>query len=198
MAEVVPALGKALETELPGIVERSGVVSREEWVHANVSTFARLLGSVEGDLVTQVVPPGAGLIKSTMAIANRMVSTRQFGYLLGFIGQRVLGQYDLALISAEAEPGRLLFVDENIRRTATALGGAAQSRSEPGSPFTRPPMPSSSRPIRGFGRIWRAGSRRRSSRSRPASPAWAGAMCPPGSGGQSEARAPGRTGWKSS
>jgi coenzyme F420 biosynthesis associated uncharacterized protein len=121
MREVVPALTKALDTELPGIVERSGVVSRADWVHANISTFARILGSVEGELLTQAVPPGSGLVKSTMAIANRMITTRQFGYLLGFIGQHVLGQYDLALISAEAEPGRLLFVDENIRRTATSL-----------------------------------------------------------------------------
>ena len=40
----------------------------------------------------------------------------------GFMGQRVLGQYDLALLSAEAAPGRLLFVEENIRQTARALG----------------------------------------------------------------------------
>jgi coenzyme F420 biosynthesis associated uncharacterized protein len=50
-----------------------------------------------------------------------MVTTRQIGYLLGFMGQRVLGQYDIALLTAESAPGRLLFVDENIRRTAEAL-----------------------------------------------------------------------------
>ena len=38
------------------------------------------------------------------------------------MGTRVLGQYDLALLSAEAAPGRLLFVEENIRATARALG----------------------------------------------------------------------------
>jgi len=121
MAEIVPALGRALHAELPGVVERSGVVDRESWVHANVSTFAALMGKVEVELMEQVLPPGSGLIKATMAIANRMVTTRQFGYLLGFLGQRVLGQYDLALLSAESAPGRLLFVDENIRRTAAAL-----------------------------------------------------------------------------
>src|SRR5213075_260278 len=36
-------------------------------------------------------------------------------------GSKVLGQYDLALLSAEATPGRLLFVEENIRQTAAAL-----------------------------------------------------------------------------
>jgi len=121
MAEIVPALSKALNTQLPGIVERSEVVSRETWVHANVATFRGLMGKVEGDLLEQVVPPGSGLVKASMAIVNRMVTTRQFGYLLGFLGQRVLGQYDLALISAEATPGRLMFVDENIRHTAAIL-----------------------------------------------------------------------------
>ena len=56
-----------------------------------------------------------------MALANRWITTRQLGVLLGFMGQRVLGQYDLALLSAEAAPGRLLFVEENIRQTARAL-----------------------------------------------------------------------------
>ncbi len=121
VAEVVPALEKALGTSLPGIVERSGVVSRDDWVKANVTTFADLIGRIEGDLLTQVVPPGSGVVKSTMAIVNRAVATRQFGFLLGFLGQRVLGQYDLALLSAEATPGRLLFVDENIRRVAATL-----------------------------------------------------------------------------
>ncbi len=56
-----------------------------------------------------------------MALANRWVTTRQLGFLLGFMGSKVLGQYDLALLTAEATPGKLLFVEENIRATATAL-----------------------------------------------------------------------------
>jgi coenzyme F420 biosynthesis associated uncharacterized protein len=38
------------------------------------------------------------------------------------MGSRVLGQYDIALLAAEAEDGRLLFVEENIRATARSLG----------------------------------------------------------------------------
>jgi coenzyme F420 biosynthesis associated uncharacterized protein len=67
------------------------------------------------------VPVGGGLAKATMALANRWIMTRQLGFLLGFMGQRVLGQYDLALLSAEQVPGRLLFVEENIRHTARSL-----------------------------------------------------------------------------
>ncbi len=122
MARIVPALSEALGTQLPGVVERSGVVDRAGWVRANTASFASLIGKLERDLLDQVVPRGGGLASASMAIANRWITTRQLGFLLGFMGQRVLGQYDLALLSAESTPGRLLFVEENIRATARALG----------------------------------------------------------------------------
>jgi coenzyme F420 biosynthesis associated uncharacterized protein len=122
MARIVPALSAALQTELPGVVERSGVVDRAGWVRANTASFASLIGKLEHDLLDQVVPVGGGFTVAAMALANRWITTRQLGVLLGFMGQRVLGQYDLALLSAEAAPGRLLFVEENIRQTAKALG----------------------------------------------------------------------------
>ena len=121
MAKIVPRLSEALGTELPGVVERSGVVDRAGWVHANVATFASLIGTLEEELLDQVMPAGGGMGKAAMALANRWVTTRQLGFLLGFMGSKVLGQYDLALLSAEATPGRLLFVEENIRQTAKAL-----------------------------------------------------------------------------
>ena len=122
MARIVPALSAALGSELPGVVERAGVVDRAGWVHANTGSFASLMSKIETDLLDQVMPPGGGLAKATMALANRWVTTRQLGLLLGFMGSRVLGQYDLALLTAEAPPGKLLFVEENIRATARALG----------------------------------------------------------------------------
>ncbi len=122
MGRIVPALSTALGAPLPGVVERSGVVDRAGWVRANTSTFASLIGKLEGELLDQVVPPGSGLTKAAMALANRWVTNRQLGFLLGFMGTRVLGQYDLALLSMESAPGRLLFVEENIRATARSLG----------------------------------------------------------------------------
>jgi coenzyme F420 biosynthesis associated uncharacterized protein len=122
MARIVPALSAALGTELPGVVERSGVVDRAGWVRANTATFASLIGKLEADLLDQIVPKDGNLVAASMALANRWITSRQIGYLLGFLGQRVLGQYDVALLSAEQAPGRLLFVEENVRQTAHALG----------------------------------------------------------------------------
>ena len=121
MARVAPALATHLGSELPGVVDRVAVVDRAAWVHANTAAFAGLIGRLEGDLLDQLLPPGGGLGKAAIALANRWVTTRQLGLLLGFMGQRVLGQYDLALLSAETTPGRLLFVEENIRQTARTL-----------------------------------------------------------------------------
>ena len=121
MARVVPALSGHLGTDLPGVVERVAVVDRATWVRANTSAFAGLIGKLEGQLLDQVLPEGSGVTKASMTLANRWVTTRQLGLLLGFMGQRVLGQYDLALLSAETTPGRLLFVEENIRNTARVM-----------------------------------------------------------------------------
>src|SRR4029078_11528890 len=73
------------------------------------------------DLLDQVAPEGGGMTRATIALANRWVTSQQLGYLLGFMGTRVLGQDDLAMLSAAAGAGRLLFVEENVRATAHAL-----------------------------------------------------------------------------
>ena len=51
MERIVPALSTALETELPGVVERSEVVDRAGWVRANTTSFAALIGHLEADPV---------------------------------------------------------------------------------------------------------------------------------------------------
>ena len=121
MGRVVPALEAYLDTTLPGIVERLAVVDRAGWVAANRATFAALFGRVEQDVLRALLPPGVGLARASLFVANRWVTTGQLGLLLGFLGRRVLGQYDLALLAAESTPGQLLFVEENVRQTAAVL-----------------------------------------------------------------------------
>jgi len=121
LGRVVPALEAYLDTALPGIVERLAGVDRAGWVAANRTTFAALFGRVEKEVLPALLPPGAGLAKASLFLANRWVTTGQIGLLLGFLGRRVLGQYDLALLAAESTPGQLLFVEENVRQTAGVL-----------------------------------------------------------------------------
>ena len=123
MRRVAPALEAHLGVPLPGIVERAGVVDRATWARANVRTLERLFSRIEGDVLARILPPDASPSKAAIAAANRWITTRQIGLMLAFMGQRVLGQYDVALLAAEDdEPGRLLFVEENVRRVARTLG----------------------------------------------------------------------------
>jgi coenzyme F420 biosynthesis associated uncharacterized protein len=119
MARVVPLLEARLGAPLPGVVERHQVVSRAGWASANVGTIRALIGHIEPHLL----PPAAdrSLRADVTAAANRVLTTGQVGFLLGYLGSRVLGQYDVALLSAEQSPGRLLYVEENIRLTAHSL-----------------------------------------------------------------------------
>ena len=120
MARVVPVLEARLGTPLPGVVERHAVVDRGAWARANLVTFRALIDHLEPTLRPHGTP---GTMRTDLAAAaNRALTTGQIGFLLGYLGSRVLGQYDIALLSAEHEPGRLLYVEENIRTTARAIG----------------------------------------------------------------------------
>lgn len=120
MARIVPLLEDHLGQPLPGVVERHEVVDRAGWARANLGTFRQLIGRLENDLLRPDGEPTVG--ESIAHLANRFITTRQIAFLLSYLGSRVLGQYDVALLSAEGSPGRLLFVEENIRTTAAALG----------------------------------------------------------------------------
>lgn len=147
MERIVPLLEQHLGTELPGVVERHDVVDRAGWARANLGTFKALVAHLEDHLVLPRNPNGLG---AAMAVsANRFVTTRQLGFLLGFLGTRVLGQYDIALLSAEEAPGRLLFVEENIHAARRTRWACRWISSGPGSPSMRRRTRSSWRPTRG-------------------------------------------------
>lgn len=120
MARIVPLLEARLGAELPGVVERHQVVDRAGWARANLVTLRHIVERMERQLLSPTRNTGIG--SDVAALANRFVTTQQIGLLLGYLGGRVLGQYDVALLSAEQAPGRLLFVEENVRATAAQLG----------------------------------------------------------------------------
>jgi coenzyme F420 biosynthesis associated uncharacterized protein len=101
------------------------VASRSQWAAANIGTFKALIAHIEPSLMPR--SPGGSLRAGMAAATNRFLTTGQVGFLLGYLGTRVLGQYDVALLSAEQAPGRLLYVEENIRATARATGVPLES-----------------------------------------------------------------------
>jgi len=119
MRRVVPLLEQQLGVPLPGVVERYAVVDRAGWARANIVTFQHLIGHLEPHI--RSAANDRGFASGVAKMANRFLTTQQVGFLLGYLGARVLGQYDVALLSAEVQPGKLLFVEENIRATAASL-----------------------------------------------------------------------------
>ena len=56
-------------------------------------------------------------------LANRFLTTQQIGFLLGYLGHaRARPIRHRAAVGRGATPGKLLFVEENIRATAASLG----------------------------------------------------------------------------
>lgn len=116
-----PLIAEYLGVELPQPINRIHVVDRREWLEANFTSFEVIFEPVE-ELYTAV---GArqGALGATLGQINSKVIGAQMGVLLGFLARRVLGQYDLSLLSPDpTSRGTLYFVEPNIARVQQSLG----------------------------------------------------------------------------
>lgn len=121
LRRIEPAVAEAIGAQLPEALETPLVVDRTEWIELNVATFQQLFGRVEEIVAAQQQgpdTPGRALAR----IVNRRIGNEQLGFLLSFLGRKVLGQYDVSLLAAAPDVrGRLAFVEQNIRATAASL-----------------------------------------------------------------------------
>jgi coenzyme F420 biosynthesis associated uncharacterized protein len=108
---VVAATGLVPDAPLPPPewIDRGG------WSRANLATLSGLL-----DPLAERTQALGGLRGPSRALTG-LVATAEAGALLGLVGRRVLGQYDLALLDAGVAP-RLLLVGPNLAEVADALG----------------------------------------------------------------------------
>jgi coenzyme F420 biosynthesis associated uncharacterized protein len=84
------------------------VVDRPGWIRANADGFATLIGPIVTKLQEKKGPPSA----LTEAIGSR-VTGAELGLMLGFLGGKVLGQFD-PFHDVPGAAGRLLLVAPNI------------------------------------------------------------------------------------
>ncbi len=103
--------GMTAETAMPP----PEAVSRGEWITANLTSMKPLLDPLSGRVAENLGPLAAPL-----RVATGLVLAAQVGALTGYLAQRVLGQYDLALLDASVTP-RLLFVAPNLNEAAGKL-----------------------------------------------------------------------------
>jgi coenzyme F420 biosynthesis associated uncharacterized protein len=84
------------------------VVDRPGWIRANADGFATVIAPVVAKLQEKKGPPSA----MTEAIGSRITGA-ELGVMLGFLGTKVLGQFD-PFHEAPGAAGRLLLVAPNI------------------------------------------------------------------------------------
>jgi coenzyme F420 biosynthesis associated uncharacterized protein len=86
------------------------VLDRPQWVHANVASMRRMLHPLTARVAERVA-------RSPVAPIGRRVAGTEMGVLLGFMAQRVLGQYDLLVPDDPDESegtGAVYYVGANI------------------------------------------------------------------------------------
>jgi coenzyme F420 biosynthesis associated uncharacterized protein len=87
-------------------------IERREWVQTNIKAMRQLLDPV----LDRADNTLSGPLKPAMQVAVGLVVTTEVAVVLGYMAQRVLGQYELVLLdeSVETTPPRLLFVLPNL------------------------------------------------------------------------------------
>jgi coenzyme F420 biosynthesis associated uncharacterized protein len=100
------------------------IMDRATWIRANMVNFRDLLQPMEELYREAAEAGGLGLGSSPvgMPVAARFMVSSQLGLLVGYLAQRVLGQYDLSLLGREPiTGGKLYFVEPNIRQVEQSL-----------------------------------------------------------------------------
>jgi coenzyme F420 biosynthesis associated uncharacterized protein len=98
-------------------------IGRPEWVASNIDSMRLLL-----DPVLKRAGENLGPLKPAMEIAMGIILSTEVGVVLGYLGQRVLGQYELVLLdeAVEDRPPRLLFVLPNLGHAVEAFRAEEQ------------------------------------------------------------------------
>ncbi|PZS04100.1 MAG: hypothetical protein DLM69_02235 [Candidatus Chloroheliales bacterium] len=119
-----PLVAAAIGSEMPNRVLHVAVVSRAEWVAANIGSFRQLFAPIERFHAEGLAEEGnSGAIGNLLfGGINQALLSAEVGTLLGYLARHVLGQYDLSLLAPEMRSGKLYFVEPNITALQTQLG----------------------------------------------------------------------------
>src|SRR3954470_11185815 len=107
-----------------GAIPAPEAVSRGEWAEVNVDAMADMLEPVTERLGKRFT--GAGAFAGPLRIAAGATVAGEIGLVVGYMAQRVLGQYELSLLETD-RPARLLFVEPNLARAIRDLDVDADS-----------------------------------------------------------------------
>ena len=105
--------------KLTGHAPAPEVVDRAGWAEINLESLARLLEPVAGRLDRRL--DSAGPLAGALRMGADATLAAEAGLVMGYLSQRVLGQYELALLAPDIPP-RLLFVTPNLQKAAGDMG----------------------------------------------------------------------------
>jgi putative hydrolase len=121
-------VGRFTGLDAPTDVAEVRPVRRAEWVNANTESLKSLLdpaaqkiaaamGEASREAMGAELPPEMQAMSGLFEQLSPLLLGAQVGTVLGFLGQHVLGQYDIAV--PRSGPGTLLFVVPNIAQFET-------------------------------------------------------------------------------
>jgi coenzyme F420 biosynthesis associated uncharacterized protein len=94
------------------------LVERAEWSAVNLDAMAGLLDPVAERLESRL--DFAGPLAGALKVGASATLAAEVGLVMGYVSQRVLGQYEVSLLAGDAPP-RLLFVAPNLRKAVREL-----------------------------------------------------------------------------
>jgi coenzyme F420 biosynthesis associated uncharacterized protein len=103
------------DLHVPGELPVLELVDRPGWIAANLKTMQPMLAPL-----TEPMDAAKGPFAGPLRTASGLLLGTQVGALTGMLSQRVLGQYDLALLDASVTP-RLLLLAPNLAQAARTL-----------------------------------------------------------------------------
>lgn len=118
VAEAESEVAAHTRLELADPVPAPELVGRRQWVEVNLDTLSHLLDPVAARLDRRL--DFAGPLAGALRLGAGATLAAEAGLVMGYVSQRVLGQYELSLIQPAAPP-RLLFVAPNLDRAVREL-----------------------------------------------------------------------------
>lgn len=103
-----------------GRLPEAELVDRAEWARVNLESFQDLSARVEEHLENRVSGSNNRRAAGIQRTIVRTATGAEVGLAVGYLSQRVIGQYDVALIGPARAP-RLLFVGPNLSSARARL-----------------------------------------------------------------------------
>ena len=101
-----------------GGLPEAELIGRAEWAEVNIESFRNMSARVEATLEERM--ESSGRPSSVSRTLTSAATGAEVGLAVGYLAQRVIGQYDVALIGPTRAP-RLLFVGPNLSAACARL-----------------------------------------------------------------------------